>query len=201
MKKASLITNVVLAIAVIVLFVLHFTSNSNSLKNDSGSGSAPAAGSVVYIQMDSLVNQYDMFNDLKSELESKAQVMQDDLNKKGMAFERDVKDFRQKVEKGLITSAQAEDQNAQLKNRERELKNYSQQRQMEMNEEQAVLVRKVMDALDKYLVKFNADKKYSMIINTSATLNTVLRADSTLNITNMVVAGLNDEYVATKGKK
>jgi hypothetical protein len=40
-----------------------------------------------------------------------------------------------------------------------------------------------------------------MIINTSATLNTVLRADSTLNITNMVVAGLNDEYVATKGKK
>ncbi|MDD3033830.1 MAG: OmpH family outer membrane protein [Bacteroidales bacterium] len=201
MKKASLITNVVLAIAVIVLFVLHFISNSNSLKNDFGSGSAPAAGSVVYIQMDSLVNQYDMFNDLKSELESKAQVMQDDLNKKSMAFERDVKDFRQKVEKGLITRAQAEAQNAQLQNRERELQEYSQQRQMEMNEEQAVLVRKIMDALDKYLVKFNADKKYSMIINTSTTLNTVLQADSTLNITNMVVAGLNDEYVATKGKK
>ena len=114
MKKASLITTVVLAIAVIVLFVLHFTSNSNSLKNDSGSGSAPAAGSVVYIQMYSLVNQYDMFNDLKSELESKAQLMQDDLNKKGRAFEKDVANFQEKVQKGLITRSQAETQQNQL---------------------------------------------------------------------------------------
>ncbi len=201
MKKASLITEIVLAIAVIVLFILHFTSTSRSSGNDTQSGSGPVAGSIVYIQMDSLVKQYDMFNDLKSELESKAQVIQDDLNKKGMAFERDVKDFQEKIQKGLITRSQAESQNAQLQNRERELQNYTQQKQMEMEEEQAVLIRKVMDALNKYLVKFNAEKKYALILNTSGTMNTVLQGDSTLNITNAVVAGLNEEYVANKGKK
>jgi outer membrane protein len=151
--------------------------------------------------MDSLVNQYDMFNDLKSEIESKAQVIQDDLNKKGRAFERDYNDFQEKVQKGLITRAQAEAQQQQLAIRNKELQDFSQQKQMEMSEEEQVLFRKVMDALNKYLVKYNEEKKFALIINTSGATNTVLQADSTLNITREVVNGLNEEYVATKGKK
>jgi len=202
MKNASLITNVVLAVAVVVLFILHFTSESNSSKSNSEIAGAPASpGSVVYIQMDSLVNQYDMFNDLKSELESKAQVIQDDLSKKGRAFDRDVKDFEEKVQKGLITRSQAEAQQQQLAARNQELQNLSQQKQLEMSEEQQVLFRKVMDALNKYLVTYNKDKKYALIVNTSGATNAILQGDSTLNITNDVVSGLNEEYVATKGKK
>lgn len=202
MKNASLITNVVLSVAVIVLFVLHFTSKSDSGKaNSEIGGSTATPGSVVYIQMDSLVSQYDMFNDLKSELESKAQVIQDDLSKKGRAFERDYNDFQEKVQKGLITRAQAEATQQQLAARNKELQEFSQQKQMEMSEEEQVLFRKVMDALNKYLVKYNEDKKFAMIVNTSGSTNTVLQADSTLNITREVVNGLNEEYVATKSKK
>ncbi len=202
MKNASLITNVVLSVAVVVLFILHFTSKSGSSASNSESGEAVTApGSIVYIQIDSLVNKFDMFNDLKSELEAKAQIIQDDLTKKSRAFERDVKDFQEKVQKGLITRAQAEAQQQQLGVREQELQSLSQQKQMEMQEEQQVLFRRVMDALDKYLVKYNEDKKYSLILNTSGATNTILKGDSTLNITNSVVSGLNEEYVATKGKK
>jgi len=202
MKNASLITNVVLSVAVVVLFILHFTSKSNSSESSSAvNGASASSGSVVYIQMDSLVNQYDMFNDLKSELESKAQIIQDDLNKKARAFDRDVKDFQEKVQKGLITRAQAEAQQQQLAAREKELQDFSQQKQMEMSEEQQVLFRKVMDALNKHLIKYNQEKKFALIINTSGATNTVLQADSTLNITDEVVYGLNEAYVATKGKK
>lgn len=202
MKNASLITNVVLSVAVVVLFILHFTSKSGSSASNPATGEAVAAsGSIVYIQIDSLMNQFDMFNDLKSELEAKAQTIQDDLTKKSRAFERDIKDFQEKVQKGLITRAQAEAQQQQLGVREQELQSLSQQKQMEMQEEQQVLFRRVMDALDKYLVKYNKDKKYSLILNTSGATNTILNGDSTLNITNSVVNGLNEEYVATKGKK
>jgi outer membrane protein len=202
MKNASLITNVVLSVAVVVLFILHFTSKSNpSQSSTTVNGVSASSGSIVYIQMDSLVNHYDMFNDLKSELESKAQVIQDDLAKKARAFDRDVKDFQEKVQKGLITRAQAEEQQQRLATRQKELQDFSQQKQMEMSEEQQVLFRKVMDALSKHLVKYNQEKKYALIINTSGSTNTILQGDSTLNITNEVVAGLNEAYVATKGKK
>ena len=142
-----------------------------------------------------------MFNDLKSELENKAQTIQDDLSKKGRAFERDVNDFKEKVQKGLITRAQAEGLQQQLASRERELQGLSQQKQMEMAEEEGVLIRKVMDALNKYLAKYNQEKKFALIITTSGTTNTVITADSTFNITKEVVAGLNDEYIKTKNNK
>ncbi|MEZ7884400.1 hypothetical protein SDC9_136259 [bioreactor metagenome] len=201
MKNVSLIFNVVLTVAVIALFVLHFSSRSKQSQSTTSEVSAAPSGSIVYIQIDSLMKQYDMFNDLKSELENKAQTIQDDLSKKGRAFERDVNDFKEKVQKGLITRAQAEGLQQQLASREQELQGLSQQKQMEMAEEEGVLVRKVMDALNKYLAKYNQEKKFALIITTSGTTNTVITADSTFNITKEVVAGLNDEYIKTKNNK
>ncbi|MDD2425824.1 MAG: OmpH family outer membrane protein [Bacteroidales bacterium] len=200
MKKASIIINAVLAAAVIVLFILHFTSKSSSPQAGEQTGESPSSGSIVFIQIDSLFNKYDMFNDLKSELESKAQVIQNDLDKKGRAFQRDVADYEEKVKKGLITRSQVETLQSQLSNREIELRQFSGQKQMEMAEEEQVMIRRVMDALEKYLEKFNAEKKYALIINTQGT-STILKGDSLLNITNEVVKGLNEEYVATRGKK
>lgn len=201
MKNVSLIFNVVLTVAVIALFVLHFSSRSKQFQSTTSEVSAAPSGSIVYIQIDSLMKQYDMFNDLKSELENKAQTIQDDLSKKGRAFERDVNDFKEKVQKGLITRAQAEGLQQQLASREQELQGLSQQKQMEMAEEEGVLIRKVMDALNKYLAKYNQEKKFALIITTSGTTNTVITADSTFNITKEVVAGLNDEYIKTKNNK
>ena len=202
MKNASIITNVILSVAVIVLFILHFTSKTSVSDSDSVTqGEMAAAGDIVYVQIDSLVNQYDMFNDLKSELESKAQTIQSDLTKRSRAFENDVKDFQQKVQKGLITRSQAETQQQQLAMREQELQNYANQKQVEMQEEEQVLYRRVFDALNSYLIKMNQEKGFAMIISTNSATNTILLGDSGLDITSMVVAGLNDEYIKTKAKR
>ncbi len=202
MKKASLIYNAVLTVAVIVLFVLHFTSKSGKTSSASGSEASLApAGSIVYIQLDTLMHKYDLFNDLKSELETKAQSIQDDLTKKGKAFERDYNDYNEKINKGLITRAQAESLQSQLAARQQELQSLSQQKQMEVQEEESVLLRNVVDRLDKYLKVYNVEKKYSLILTTSGTPGSIMQGDSVLNITNEVVKGLNDEYVKEKNKK
>ncbi|MDD2419601.1 MAG: OmpH family outer membrane protein [Bacteroidia bacterium] len=202
MKNASLITNVILGAAVIVLFVLHFTSTSKSASPGETTGTeAAVSGDIVFIQIDSLISQYDMFNDLKSEFENKAQTIQNDLNKRGRSLENDLKDFQTKVQKGLITRSQAEAQQQQLAQRDQELQGYVQQKQMEMSEEEAVLYRRVFDALDTYLKKLNEDKKYSLIISTSGSPSTILYGDKALDITQLVVSGMNDEYIKTKSTK
>ncbi|MDP3437113.1 MAG: OmpH family outer membrane protein [Bacteroidales bacterium] len=201
MKNASIITNIILTVAVIVLFILHFTSKpgTNGTSETSQSEFA-AAGDIVFIQIDSLINQYDMFNDLRSEFENKAQTIQNDLNKRSRTFENDVKDFQQKVQKGLITRSQAEAQQQTLAQREQELQGYAQQKQSEMSEEEAVLYRKVFDALSSYLKILNQEKRYSLIVSTTGATNTILDGDPSLNITKMVVDGMNQEYIKTKSK-
>ena len=162
------------------------------------SGELAPAGSIVYIQMDSLVNQYDMFNDLKSEIEAKVQAIDDDLRKKGNALEKSVQDFQNKLNKGLLTRSQAETQQQELIEREQALRNLTGQKQMEMQEEEAVMVRKVMDAVQTYLNEYNKTHNYALILTTSATTNTVIVGNPSLDITNDVLKGLNAEYIKSK---
>lgn len=162
------------------------------------SGEIAPAGSIVYIQMDSLVNQYDMFNDLRSEFETKVEAIQDDLRKKGNALEKSVNDFQNKMQKGLLTRSQAETQQQALMEREQNLRNLTQQKQLEMQEEEAVMLRNVMDAIQTYLNAYNTTHNYALILTTTAATNTIIVGNPSLDITNDVVKGLNAEYIKSK---
>lgn len=199
MKNLKLI----LAVATIALLS---ACNSNTTTNNTteakpAENCAAINDSIVYIQMDSLINQYDMFNDLGSELKSKAQAIQNDLTKKSNALERDLKDFQTKLDKGLLTRSQAEEHNQRLLEKQQSLQNLSQQKQMEMAEEEAVMYRKVMDAIQTYLNNYNKEKGYALILTTSSASNTVMVGNPSLDITADVLAGLNEEYIKNKSKK
>ena len=194
MKQLKLILTV--AVAAIVC-ACNAGGNTTTTQSAEAAQTA-AAGSIVYIQMDSLINQYDMFNDLRSELESKAQAIQDDLTKKGRSFESAAKDFETKINKGLLTRSQAEEQQQRLLQRQQNLQDLSQQKQYEMAEEEAVMSRKVMDAINTYLEKYNKEKGYAMILTTSAASNTVIVGNPALDITQDVLTGLNNEYIKSK---
>lgn len=202
MKQISLIINFVLVLAVAALFILFFSSKSGKAEASSPESvqSCAGSGSIVYIQMDTLVNNFDMFNDLKSELESKGAAIQNDLNKKSRAFENDAKDFENKISKGLLTRSQAETEQNALLQRQQELQTYSQQKQMEIAEEETVMFNQVMDAIQTYVEKYNKEKKYALILTSSSTTNTVLSGDATLNITQDILNGINKEYIENRNK-
>lgn len=197
MKKSSLIITILLALSIAVLYVLHFTGlgtgKSIADKSDTQGSEAPS-GSIVYIRIDSLLNAYDFFLELQADLAAKARIVKEDLNKKGRAFENDVTNFQDKVQKGLITRAQAETQQAQLAARQQELEQYAQQKQVELAEENQVMLNRVLDALKTFLAEYRLLKNYDLILTTDGTSNTVIEAVSSMDITKDVVEGLNREY-------
>ena len=61
MKKVNLTLNIVLLLAVAVLYVLHFTGNkTDNTVSSEDSRITAGSGDIVYINLDTLVNQYDM---------------------------------------------------------------------------------------------------------------------------------------------
>ena len=204
MKKISLFANIILAVAVVVLYAFYFTDRGR--KTVTGSETENEAvvlpsGSIVYIQLDSLMNQMELFHALKNELEAKTKVIDDDLNKKGRAFERDALDFQEKYQKGLITTIQAQTQSAQLENRQRDLQQYVEQKQMELAEEQQVMINRVFYELQTFLEAYNQEHGYALILSSNAATNNVLIGNRSLNITKEIVNGLNDKYILQNKKK
>ena len=205
MKRILLIANIVLAAAVVALYILFFTGSCHT-KGAAGLASVESTtdlpvGAIVYVQIDSLVNELDLFHSLKSDWEAKVKVIDDDLSKKARAFERDAADFTDKVQKGLMTRSQAETQNAQLEARQRDLQQYSQQKGAELEEEQQVMLNNVLNEIRLFLAAYNQEHNFALIFSTSATTNNVLVGNSALDITKDVIAGLNAKYAAQVGKK
>ena len=56
------------------------------------------------------------------------------------------------------------------------------------------------DAIKTFLDKYNAEKQYAMILTNNAGAP-VITADPSLDITDDVLAGLNDDYIKSKNNK
>lgn len=161
-------------------------------------------GQIVYVQIDSLMRGYGMAIDLQAAFASKSDKAQNELTAKGRSLEREMRDYQEKAQKGLITRFQAQDIETGLQKKQQSVLEYRDRMMQELGEEEAVMMNKISDAIMQYVKKYNAEKKYSMIISTQGA-NTVLIADPSLNITDDLLKGLNEEYRlqqdSTKAKK
>ncbi|HLO57916.1 MAG TPA: OmpH family outer membrane protein [Bacteroidales bacterium] len=203
MKRVSLVLNIVLAVAVIVLYVLHFTGTgmSKNSKNDASSASGVKAGSdIFYVQIDSVISNFDMAKDLSGELESKFNNSDSQLKSRQTAYQKEVNDYQYKAQRGLITRSDAQNIEQQLYAKQQDLVTLQQNLTNEINEQQAVMNRQVINAIMEYMKENSAKFNYKYVLATSFG-NNVLYANDSLDITKSVIAGLNEKYKNDKKQK
>ena len=104
MKNLSIGLNVLLLIAVIVLYILHFSGNSKSTSNQGGTVTMNADARIVYINMDTLLNNYTQSRELNEAFLKKLEANRTELNIKVKNFDREAAEFRKKDENGGIKS-------------------------------------------------------------------------------------------------
>ena len=203
MKNTSLILSVISVVAVVVFGVLLFTKDGKpAAQATEGTATEAAAckGDIVYVDLDRILAEYDMANDLRSVVETKVQNIQAEVTRRCKKLENEVKAFQEKIDKGLLTRTNAEIQGQKLQQQEIDFNNYAAQKQQEINEEQMVMMNQLGDAIQTYINKYNEEKQYSMIITNSGGAP-VIAANPALNITDDILAGLNEEYIKTKNEK
>jgi outer membrane protein len=203
MKRISLILNIVLAVAVIVLYVLYFTGIGASKKKSSFAGlpeGTAKSGSIYFVQIDSVISQYDMAKDLSGELQSKYNASETEFQSKQKAYQNDVNDYQYKAQRGLITRSEAQQTEQDLYAKQQNLVKLQQDLSQDLSEKQSVMNRQVINAIMEYLKKNSAELNYKYVLGTSFGGN-ILYANDSLDITRNIVTGLNEEYKTTKQDK
>ena len=202
MKHTPLIVSIVALAAAVAALILTLTAPKNNHKPvESTDGIQAVAGDIVFLRLDTLMMQYDMYSDLQSAFEAKAQTIDSDLNKKARKLESDMKNFENQINKGLLTRSAAEQQSNSLQQRQANLQNEAAQKQQELAEESQVLLNQVMYAIQQYLEEYNKDHNFAAILTTTAASNVVMVGAPALDITQEVVEGLNAEYIKTRNTK
>lgn len=204
MKNTSLILSVVALVlaTVAALFTVFSGSKTKAGSEVTESAAAAEKGAIVYFNIDKVIADYDMANDLSSVVESKAQSINEEVNRRGNSLQKDINDFQDKINKGLLTRSTAEVQSQKLEQRRNDFNTYANQKNQEIAEEQQVMMNQIGDVIKKFLDKYAADNGYAMVIATSGDIlpSPVAVADSSLDVTEDIIAKINDEYVKNKSK-
>ena len=181
-------------IALAVVAAVSFTSCNQSPKaeDEAPKSQAPSNLKIAYVEVDSLMTQYEYCKEYSLILEKKSQNIQSTLQQKGQALQAAANNFQQKLQQNAYTREQAEQIQMGLQKQNADLEALQQRLSAEFQEETAKFNDALHDSLQHFIVKYNKDKKYTMILSKSG--DNILFADKSADITNDIIAGLNKAY-------
>ncbi|MCC8088158.1 MAG: OmpH family outer membrane protein [Rikenellaceae bacterium] len=156
-----------------------------------------ATANIVYVNTDTLVSNYQLYIELSNELQEKSSKIEANLTSRGRNLERDIMNYQEQVQKGLITRSQAQSLEEDLNKKQQDFINYRDQALNELAEEEQVMFNRIQHNLTEFLQEFNADGRFDMILS-SATGAPVLMANPDLDVTKEVLDGMNRKYAASK---
>ena len=201
MKNLNYIISGILGAAVIVLFILQFSGQpetpTEKIVAKADSAVEAGAPSIAYFDMDSVLANWEYYFNIQEELASRQQKLETDFESKSQDFMKRVEDAQYKIQRGLVTRAEAEQLQQQLASEEQNLMGLQNNYAAQLQEEGVVRNRRMIDNIEQYLKEYNQDKGYSFIFSYSFGGNLMYGAE-VHNITDEIIAGINEAYPPEK---
>ena len=194
MKNALLALNLVLLVAVGILFYLHFTGKkgtetrvaSSNQKNTTTHGDCR----IAYFDMDSINNSFVLIKDVKAELSKEEEKIHSTLTNVQKSYNDRITHYQgQSQTMSQVESEKANRDILQLQDRIRTTKQEMEQKYQDL------YMRKMQDVkakVEEYLKEYNKGKGYAYILAYEPGF--IFYRDSALNITSDIITGLNEKY-------
>jgi outer membrane protein len=199
MKNINYLFNGVLALAVIILFVMHFTGGK-----DAGHSPAVSAGAegfsgqlpIAYVNVDSLLLNYNYSKDLNEVIMKKQEDSRANINQKAKALRSDMQEFERKYQNNaFLTPQRAQEEQQRLVNKQQELQELDERLTQELMIEQQRLNEQLRDTIVSQLKVFNQSKGFQVIFSNTMGDN-ILLADDAYDITAELIEFLNKNYTS-----
>jgi outer membrane protein len=198
MKNLSLSLNIVLFIGLGVLYFLHFNTESVDNKNITNVTTSSSELKIAYVNIDSVVANYNLAKELNGSLMKKQSNMKSKLEKDAKEFEKDAQIFQDKIQRGIfLTQERAQEAQQKLAMRQQELQKLEYDYSNQLAIEQQSMNKQLFDSINSYILEYNTPEKFQVIFGHS-TGGSLLYGAEQLNITNDIIDGLNSKYESKK---
>src|SRR5687767_12910855 len=116
MKNLSLILNIVLLVAVGVLYYLHFASpKGGSVTGNTANDAVLSDLKIAYINSDTVLKYYDYLKVNKQQLEAKTEKLGQDFRNRAQGLQNEVNAYQRSVNSMTIGQVRATEENLQKK--------------------------------------------------------------------------------------
>jgi outer membrane protein len=197
MKNINYAISGVLATAVVILFVMQFTGKRETKTERAAftsEGDSTGLLPVAYVDMDSLLLNYNYYNDLLEVIMKKQENSRANINQQANKLQTEIQDFERKWNNNaFLTTERAQQEQQRLVRKRQELEELDNRLARELMEEQQKLTEQLRDSLLTQLKVYNQDKRFQIIFSSRST-DVILLADEAYNITDEILSYLNRNY-------
>ena len=158
------------------------------------------AAVVAYINGDSINSQYQFIKDKESQLESTLKGADAQFQKEYAKREKEAQDLIQYANSKQLPEDEARTVQERLAQLEGEIQQLDAKMSNDISVKKEAMMKELNKRVEKYLAKFAKDKKIDFVLNYQEGIPIVLHGNAAFNVTAEVLAGLNAEYAAEKGK-
>ena len=195
MKNSTLVgLNIVLAVAVAVLFFLHFSSKKNVAVSTQAGTTVVAAPQgnfkIAYFELDSVQNHYEYYKEVRNALQAIEQQKSNELSAIKNANIAKLKEYQEKG--AAMTQAEQQGANQDLMQRDKNYQRAEQLKSQELQEESFKKLQDVKKHIEDFMKEYNKDKGYSYIFSNIPDM--MYFKDTAYNITADVIRGLNEMH-------
>ncbi|MFZ4398808.1 MAG: OmpH family outer membrane protein [Bacteroidales bacterium] len=194
-SNCGMIVNIFLAIAIVILYILFFTSKNK--QEIIQPVSIKTALSIAYVDSDTLWENYDFVKDTKKELDDLEAKLTNNYKAQAMAFKSEYDNYL-KIGASLPLNEQKK-REAALQQKQNSLMELEKSLGSQLTEEKQNKNIQLQDSIFAFIKRFNQSPKYSFILEKSR-VSGILYANDSLNITKDVLKGLNEAYLKGKNK-
>lgn len=188
----------IIAVAVVVLYILFFTSRTsiNSEKNGVvfNFSDSTVTLPIAYVNIDSLLSNYNFAKDLNEALIRKEESSRATLNQKQREMQIAAEEFeRKRQNNAFLSQDRAQQEYDRIMRMQQEYEQTANRLSQEFALEQQKLNFQMEDTIKVRLEEFNKNKKYEIIFSNRGT-GTILYSDKKYDITKEVIDFLNKKY-------
>lgn len=198
MKNALLPLNVLLLVAVAVLFYLHFSSqkrpeSAKPVATNTAGGSAKGEFKIAYFEMDSINNSFAMVKDVRAELSREEERMNNDLAAMQKRYNDKFTQFQSQAKEGM-SSVESDKINREIVQMQQSFASAKQDMGQRLQDMTMRKMQDVKSRVEEFLKEYNKSKGYAYILAYESGTSFVFYRDSAFDITADLVKGLNAQY-------
>lgn len=193
-----------LILATVALLTLGMAgcNNSDSKQNPEAAAPVIAEGGlkIAYVDTDTIMAKYQYAIDLNEELLAYKDQQEKYYQQQMKQFQTDYNNYLQTG--ASLTLTQQQTKEAELKQRAEKMSTLEQELMAKVAERQLSENTKLLNAIFAFIREYNAaNQQFDVILRKSFNDTPVLYANPAMDITEEILAGLNEEYKSVKGKK
>ena len=154
---------------------------------------------VAYVNLDSLLTNYQYSKDLQDEVMRKAESKQATINQQGKALEADMAEFQRKLENNaFFDQDRARREQERILKRQQDFQTLAQKLSAEMQEEQLKMNQALSDTIRSLIKVYNETEGHYKMIFSNTMGDNLLYAEEVYDITKAVTDFLNSRYKKTE---